>query len=122
MSKYLVSMLLCLFVTTIHAQDALTSNSSSYKDAEELTSAQKMFYDIIENCVEVIDKDKSHQSFLFYANDDTIPDRMSVSNIEDILNLDAVRFYRLKGYDTELKRQLFKESEEYKTEYYQYFR
>lgn len=118
MMKYILTILLCLSVVTAFAQDATTSKSSGNHESEELTPAQKKFYDIIGNCVEVIDKDKSHQSFLFYANDDTIPDRMSVSNIEDILNMDAVRFYGLKGYDTELKRQLFKESEEYKTEYY----
>lgn len=109
-------MVLCSVATL--AQDKLPTQAANEQKTEEMTTAQKQFYDIISECHEVIDtKDYTkHQIFRCYIGDDKYED-FKVDYFANILNMDVFRVFGLTGYNTDLKKKMFKESDEYKKYY-----
>ena len=54
------------------------------------------------------------QFLLGHYDDDGAEFEISADDIRDILELNVVSYFRIKGYDTDLKKELFKETDEYK--------
>jgi hypothetical protein len=66
-------------------------------------------------CVEFIDtKDYFKKQVAKGHYNDGTEIEISADDIRDVLELNVVSHFRLKGYDTDLKKELFKETDEYK--------
>lgn len=77
--------------------------------------AQQNYSEIIENCVPVVDNksfypDQVVQGMLEDGSDAEI----TTWDIKKIYDLDVIALYQIKGYNTELQRELYKETDEYK--------
>ena len=56
----------------------------------------------------------TNQFLLGHYDDDGTEFEISADDIRDILELNVVSYFGIKGYDTDLKKELFKETDEYK--------
>lgn len=59
-------------------------------------------------------KDFYEEQFLKAHYEDGTETEISAKEIRDILELNVVSYFNIKGYDTDLKKDLFKETDEYK--------
>lgn len=70
--------------------------------------------DLTKNCGNFYDSKQSKSTqYLRTWTTDGKETKMSADNIKDILDLNVVSYYDIEGYETELKREFFKETEEY---------
>lgn len=116
--KYYLSAFMVMCSAICYAQDLLPAQSANEETTEELTPAQKQFYDIVTECHEVLDTKEytKHQVFRCYTGEDTYED-LSISYLANILNMDVFSFFKLRDYNTDLKKKVFRESDEYKKYY-----
>ena len=78
-------------------------------------SAQQTVKEITNNCASFVDKKQFIPEQVIPAHDDEgNPCDMEAYILGYIFNLQVVPYFNIKGYDTELKKELFKESKEYK--------
>ena len=71
--------------------------------------------DLKKGCGKFVDnKDYLTKQVALGRYEDGAEFEISADDIRDILELNVVSHFRLKGYDTDLKKELFKETDEYK--------
>ena len=93
-----------LFIPLLFVAIAAIADSTNLT-FQDLTKGLGHFYD---------NKDYYEKQVLKGYNEDGTEIEISADDIGDILELNVVSYFKLKGYDTGLKKELFKETDEYK--------
>ena len=76
---------------------------------------QQTISDIVKGCGVFVDSKNYTKEQVVKAQDEGgIPHEVKSYELGAIFNLDVISHYKIKGYNTDLKRELFKETDEYK--------
>ena len=77
--------------------------------------AQNSFEDIVKGCQLVVDtKDFNPKQVIRYKMENEEMKELTFWNLQMIYDLDVISYFRLQGYDTDLQKELYKETDEYK--------
>ena len=77
--------------------------------------AQQSVSDIIKDCHLVYDtKDYRPNQKIIYRTKDGETEELPLYKLKWIYDLDVIPYYRIQGYDTDLQKELYKETDEYK--------
>src|SRR5690554_4791899 len=104
------------FLIAISLMIISLSGFSQTKPPINSSSTQQTLYSLIQNCQEIVDVKEhytTNQMWKAKMEDESYKNQ-SISFIGEILSLNVIRYYGIRGYDTDLKQHLYKETEEYK--------
>ena len=81
--------------------------------------AQQTLSSLTEGCVKFLDEKKAYDpdQVVIYPELTGTNEPKPLWVLENILNVDVFGYYKLHGYDTDLKKQVYKETDEYKKQY-----
>lgn len=79
------------------------------------TKAQNSLSDIVKNCLLVADsKEYYAEPKILYRIEDGEKKEVPLYRLKSIYDLDVISYYKIKGFDTNLQKELYKETDEYR--------